>query len=328
LWLGAACVLATLAMPCEAAAQRKGGAPEKGADAGKKEDSPKKKAAPYLKAGARAATAGEWEDAYAEYSIAWTFDPSWEVAAGLGKAAYKAGYYAESIRRLSFYLREAPPKKVSAKARKDAETMIQDAKSKTGEITITAPEGSTVLIDDQDFGNTPLADPLIVDPGKRKVEVRRGSQGESRTADVTAGSKIALDFMPKAPPPPKTVIVQVKEEGLLTPQTRTAGVIAGGALALGALAAGGISLGVGFAKGSERQTATADPFGRETAKAAAQTEADAKSVALWCFVGGGVAAVGTTVFYLVTRPRVRTPPVQAGAAVAPSGGVIWARGTF
>lgn len=328
LWLGAACVLATLATPIQAAAQAKSGAPAKGADAGKKDDDAKQKAAAYLKGGARAAAAGEWEDAYAEYAIAWSFDPTWEVAAGLGKAAYKTGHYAEAIQRLSFYLREAPPKKVSAKARKEAETMLQDAKSKTGEITITAPEGSNVLIDGEEIGNTPLAEPIVVDPGQRKVEVRRGSQGETKTADITAGSKVTLDFTPKPSGPPKTVIVEVKEEGLLTPQTRTAVVITGGALAVGGLAAGGISLGVGFAKGSERQTATADPFGRETAKAASQTEADAKSVAIWCFVGGGVAAVGTTVFYLVTRPRVRTPPVQAGAAVTSNGGVVWARGEF
>ena len=189
-------------------------------------------------------------------------------------------------------------------------------------------QGSSVLLDGEDLGTTPLAEPIIIDPGKRKVEVRKGSQGETQTADVTAGSKITLDFTPKPAAPPKTVIVKVKEEGLLTPQARTAVVIAGGGLAVGGLAAGGISLGVGFAKGSEKQTATADPFGRETSKAAAQTEADAKSVAIWCFVGGGAAAVGTTVFYLVTRPRVRTPPVQAGAAVTPSGGVVWARGEF
>jgi len=128
-------------------------------------------------------------------------------------------------------------------------------------------------------------------------------------------------------PPPVTNTVIVREEGVFTPQVRTAAVIGGGVFALGGLAAGGIMLGVSFAKGDERQKAESDPKGRDPAQAAAQAESTALNAALWCLVGGGAAAVGTGVFYLVTRPRAKAP-VKAGAFVGPAGPSIWVQGQF
>lgn len=333
-WLTVACLSVGLLTPCGALAQGKGGAkgagkPAPGASAkpgasAPKEETPKDKAAVFMKEGAHAAAAGEWDDAYADYQIAWSIDPSWEVAGALGKAAYKTKHYAEAVQRLQLYLRDAPAAKVSAKERTEVEGFITDAKSKTGLIIVTGPAGGDVLVDGNEAGKTPLAEGILVDPGQHKIEVRRGAQGETKTADVTAGAKVELDFTPKAPPP-KTVIV--KEEGVFTPQVRTAAVIGGGALALGGIVAGGVLMGVSFAKADEKQKAELDPYGLDAAKTAAQAEADMRSASIWCFAGGGLAAIGTGVFYLVTRPKA-PPPVQAGAAVGPRGPSIWIEGKF
>ena len=332
-WALVACFSVGLLAPSGALAQAKGGGkaggkagagPTRPSSGATKEPSAKDKAAVFAKEGAQAAASGEWDDAYADYAIAWSIDPSWEIAAALGRAAYKTKHYAESIQRLQFYLREAPAAKVSAKDRTEAEAFIQDAKSKTGLITIKGPDGGDVLIDGTEVGKTPLAEPLIVDPGSHKIEVRRGAQGETKTAEIVAGGKIDLDFTPK-PATPKTVIV--KEEGVFTPQVRTAAVIGGGALALGGLVAGGVLMGVSFTKADERQKAETDPYGIDVAKNAAQAEADMRSAAIWCFVGGGAAAIGTGVFYLVTRPTVKAP-VNAGAVVGPQGSSIWISGKF
>lgn len=334
--LVAVCLSAALMAPGAAAAQGKGGAaksaPAKadaskggGAKAGAKEETPKEKAAPYLKGGAKAAAAGEWDDAYAEYQIAWSIHRDWEIAGGLGKASFKTGHFAEAIQRLEVYLKDAPAAKVSAKERSEAEGMIREARAKTGTIVLLAPDGSDVLVDGEDIGKTPLGAPVPLDPGKHKIEVRQGTKGETKEADVAAGAMVTLDFTPPKAPPPKTVIV--KEEGVFTPQVRTAAVIGGGALALGGLAAGGVMLGLSFAKADEKKKAELDPFGFDQAKAASQAQADAMNAALWCFVGGGAAAVGTGVFYLVTRPRVKAP-VEAGAVVGPQGGSIWIHGQF
>ncbi len=334
-WLGAACLVGGLIVPCTAAAQKKpapatpkAAKPGPGkADTSKgppKEETPQEKAAPYIKGGARAAAAGEWDDAHAEYTIAWSIDRSWEIAGGLGKSAYKTQHYAEALLRLGFYLREAPASKVSPKERTEVEGWIKDAKAKTGTITLKGPAGDDVLVDGEDMGKTPLADAIPLDPGKHKVEVRRGAQGETRIAEITAGAAIVLDFTP-APVAPKTVIIQ--SEDVLSPTVRTAGVLSGGALALGGIAAGGVMLGLSFAKADEKNKAQLDAFGRDTAKAAALAESDAQNAAIWCFVGGGVAAVGTVVFYVVTRPKA-PPPVTVGAFVGPRGPGVVVEGRF
>jgi hypothetical protein len=350
-WLGAACLVGGLLVPCTAAAQKKPapatpkaakpapGKPDPGTskgaakDAAKdpagskgtpKEETPQEKAAPYIKEGARAAAAGEWDDAHAEYTIAWSIDHSWEIAAGLGKAAYKTAHFAEALQRLGLYLRDAPAAKVSAKERAEVEGWITDAKSKIGTVTIKGPAGDDVLVDGEDAGKTPLAEAIPLDPGKHKIEIRRGAQGETRIAEVTAGAALVLDFTP-APVVPKTVIVE--KEDVLSPTVRTAGVLSGGALALGGIAAGGVMLGLSFAKADERQKANLNPFGRDAANTAALAEANAQSTAVWCFVGGGVAAVGTVVFYVVTRPKA-PPPIKAGAFVGPKGPGVWVEGQF
>lgn len=318
-WVGGVCLAVSLLAPVSAAAQ--GG----GSRSTAAKDSPEAKAASYLKGGAKAAAVGEWDDAYAEYKLAWSMNPSWEAAAGRGKAAYKTKRYAESIDMLAYYLREAPAAKVSAKQRAEAEAWLKDARSKTGILVITGPEGGDVLLDDEQIGKTPIADGIPVDPGDHKVEVRFGSTGETKMTPITAGAKVTLDFTPKKAGPGKTVIV--KEEGVFTPQVRTAAVIGGGALAVGGIVAGGVMLGVSFAKTDEKREAEANPYGRETAMSAAQAASEAKSAALWCFVGGGAAALGTGAFYFFTRPRVKAP-VNAGVVVGPEGPSIWASGHF
>ena len=327
-WAFVACLSLGLCASGEALAQAKGGgkgAPSKSA-AAPKEPTPKDKAAVFAKEGAQSEKAGEWDDAYANYAIAWSIDPSWEIAGPLGKAAYKTKHYAESVQRLQFFLTNAPAAKISAKERTEAEAFVQDAKSKTGLIVVKGPPGGEVQIDGTDAGKTPLAEPIVADPGQHKIEVKNGAQGETRTAEVVAGKTVELDFTPK-PAAPKTVIV--KEEGVFTPQVRTAAVIGGGALALGGLAAGGALMGVSVVKGDERAKAQLDPYGLDAAKAAAIAEADMRSAAIWCFVGGGAAAIGTGVFYLVTRPKVKEPaPIKAGAMVGPQGPSVWVQGQF
>lgn len=324
------CVALGLFVPDGAIAQTKGAAKSgKPAASGKtsaspKEESPKDKAAAFAKLGAKAAASGEWDDAYADYAIAWSIDPSWSTAAGLGKAAHKTAHHAEAVQRLQFFLREAPADKVSAKERSEAEGLIQESKSKTGTVNVKGPAEAEVLVDGNSVGKMPLAEGILLDPGQHKIEVRRGAEGETRTADVVAGGTVDLDFTPKQAAP-KTVIV--KEEGVSTTQVRTAAVIGGGAVALAGLAAGGVLMGLSFVKADERQKAELDPGGFKAATAAAQTEADLRSASIWCFVGGGAAAIGTGVFYFVTRPRLQTP-VKTGAFVGPHGASISIQGSF
>lgn len=319
-WLVAACLSAQILAPHAAIAQAKAGpASAKGA-----EPSPKDKAKNYLKSGDRAAASGEWEDAYADYSIAWTIFQDWETAFGIGKAAYRTQHFAEAFERLSYHLREAPPKRVSARQRTEVETMISDAKTKTGTLAIVADEGAEVFVDRAPAGKTPLAAAVRVDPGKHEIEIRRGTAGETKTVEVAAGANVDVSFVapkvqpirPVAPPPPPA-----------TGSWRTGVLIGGGALTAAGLAVGGISLGFAFSKGDAKNEAAKDPNGLDATRKAAEAEAEARNVALWGFVGAGLAAAGTAAVYLATRPSAKTK-VQGAIGVGSKGPVIWIQGQF
>lgn len=320
-WLLAACLSAGLCAPVPAAAQGKPAGAAKGADASGKE-----RAHAYLKTGTRAANAGEWDDAYAELSIAWKLHQDWEIAAALGRAAHRTQHHAEAVQRLSYYLREAPKDRVSAKQRADAEGWLRDARSKTGTLTITATTGADIQVDGELVGRAPLAEPLVLDVGKHTVEARY-SDVQRSTVEVVAGSAEVLAFQVMSRPAataPVAAPVMPASDGAWK---RTAVLVGGGALAVGGLVAGGVSLGIAADKGAQKQEAAKDPEGRGAAQSLALAEADARNAALWSFVGGGLAAAGTTVFFFASRSAASSP-VKGGVGVTPAGPSVWIQGQF
>jgi hypothetical protein len=319
-WLAAACVAAQMLAPGAAIAQAKAApASVKGAD-----PSLKDKAKNYVKSGDRSAAAGEWEDAYADYSIAWTMFQDWEIALGLGKAAYRTRHYAEAFERLSYSLREAPGNRVSPKQRTEVATMIADAKTKTGTLAIAAAAGAEVFVDRAPVGKTPLSAAVRVDPGKHEIEIRRGAAGETKTVEVAAGAGVDVSFVAPRVPDAKPPVA-------LVPTTsgawRTGVVIGGGALTVAGLAIGGISLGFALDKGAAKQAAASDPSGLDATRTAAAAEADARNVALWGFVGAGIAAAGTAVLYFATRPAAKSK-LQGAVGFDGNGPSIVVQGQF
>ncbi len=321
--LAAACLCAGLvvAAPAVVLAQPKPASSKPAADPGKE------KAAAYLKTGTRAANAGQWDDAYAELSIAWKLHQSWEIAAALGKAALRTQHHAEALARLSYYLREAPPARVSAKQRAEAEAWILEAKAKTGTVTITAAPGAEIAIDGEVVGAAPLAEPVHVDAGKRTIEARGPGGNETKDLEIAAGAAADVAFtVPKTPEVTTTAPI-VKAEGGLAGAPRTAVLIGGAALAVGGFVAGGVSLGIAAGKGAQKAEAAGSPDGRAATQELALAEADARNAALWSFVGGGLAAAGTAAFFFATRPGSKAP-VKGAAFVTPAGPGVWIQGEF
>jgi hypothetical protein len=324
-WIVAACLSAQVVVPQAAFAQGKGGAPKAGA-AGKAdpkaEPTPQDKAKEFTKSGDKAAAAGEWEDAYADYSIAWSIYKGWETALGAGKAANKTGHHSEAVERLSLYLKEAPAKAVTAKGRIEVEAMLEDSKSKTGMLTIVGPEGGDVFLDRNPVGKTPLPAAIRVDPGKHEIEIRRGAAGETKSTEVTAGATVEVKFEPpKVAEPPKIII---KEDSYAW---RTPALIAGSGLAFAGLALGGISLGLSFERTGAKQTAELEPDGEAAAKKAAEEAALFKNMMVWSFVGAGVALAATAVVFFVVKPSEK-PRVQGAVGLGAGGPSLLLEGEF
>lgn len=335
MWVVAACLSAQLLAPQTAIAQGKPGAGTTKAGAGttkagaapgksgdpKAEPSPKDKAKEFIKSGDKAAAAGEWEDAYADYSIAWTMYQGWETALGVGKAASKTGHHAEAFERLSLYLREAPPKNVTPKQRTEIEAMISEAKTKTGTLAIVAPDGGEVFVDRNAVGKTPLPAAIRVDPGKHEIEIRRGSAGETKSTEVAAGANVEVKFEPPKPTQ-KTVVIREPANTWRTPV-----LITGSTLTVAGLAVGGVFLGLSFERAGAKDAAAQDKYGRDAATKAAEDEALNKNVMVWSFVGAGVALAGTAAVFFATRTSPSSK-VQGAVGFGNGGPSLSIRGEF
>lgn len=329
-WILAACVAGPGVVVHTAAAQGKAGAgkaaPAKSADpAAKEKDKEKEKARTYIKSGNKSAGAGKWEDAYAEYAIAWSIAPDWETAYPVGKAAFKTGHFAEAFARLTFHLQKAAPDQVPQKQRTEVETMIGEAKAKTAALTIKAEEGTEILLDNETIGRAPLAEAIYVDPGKHKIETRRGTSGETKTVEVTAGASVDVSFEAPKPLPTVTAPPIVTAAPTANP-IRLPGLITGGVLTAGGLAVGGAFLGLSFGHDAAIQKAV-EKGDKKAAEDAATQKAVALNTSLWGFVGAGVAAAGTVAFYFITRPSKKAE-VKGAISVSPQGPALVVEGQF
>lgn len=311
-WVLAACVVTLGVPPGAAEAQGKKPAPASSKPASGKQ---KEEARGYLKSGDKAADAGQWEDAYIDYAVAWQLSPDWETAYSVGKAAFKTGKFAEAHGRLTFHLSTAPANAVPAWRRAEVGGLLKEATAKTGQMNIRVEPGTEVIVDNVSLGVVPLTVVPRFDPGKHKVEIRRGTSGQTKTVDVSAGATVEVVFE------------NVKTTSDKANPLRTAGLVTGGVLTLGGFVIGGAFLGVYSSKSSALQEAEKG-IDREVAKSAAQAKSVAINTALWGFVGAGVAAAGTAAFYFLTRPSQKAPAVKGSLGFTPAGPSILVEGRF
>lgn len=281
----------------------------------------------YYVSGNRNANAGRWDDAYAEYSIAWQLFPEWQTAGAFGRAALKTKHHAMGVLRLSYYLSAAPPGRLSPKERAEVEALVAGARPRVGSLSIVAPAGAEVHIDGDVVGTAPLPGPVPADPGKHQVEVHTRSGVQAQAATVVAGKVQQLSFVSAQAASADGLGAQPAAAAGSGSTGRAIGLAGGAAVTVAGAVVGGVFLSMAGEHGSKKQEAALDRDGRDAMKTSAQAEAEAKNTALWGFVGAGLAAAGTTVFYLTTRSSAKTT-VTGAAGVRNGCPSIWLQGQF
>jgi hypothetical protein len=129
---------------------------------------------------------------------------------------------------------------------------------------------------------------------------------------------------PKEPPPPAVTTVVVVD----SPRPwRTPALIAGSGLAAAGLALGGISLGLSFERAGAKNAAALAPDGQAAATNAATEQALFGNMAVWSFVGAGVALAATAVVFFVVKPSEK-PRVQGAVGLGAGGPSLLLEGEF
>jgi hypothetical protein len=167
----------------------------------------KAEADPYDSAGRRATAekaydaanaaedAGRLGDARRLLLEGWSHWKNWPTAYELANVSFRLDLSSEAIFYADFVLRSSKP---LPEERDQAAKWKAQALARVAHLRVTAvPHGACIVIDGLNVGNAPLAGPVLVNPGKHRVQARHHgaaavsevSLKEGATAEVTLTAK-------------------------------------------------------------------------------------------------------------------------------------------
>lgn len=292
--------------------------------------SQEKEASEHFRRGVEFSKNNEFEAAFAEFTQAYELAPNYRVLYNLGQTSRELKDYASALRSLTRYLEEGGGE-IEAKRRASVEGTIEELRAKTSTLTIEVNQpGAEIVVDDVAVGKSPLAEPVIVNAGKRRLGAsKEGFAPVNRTIDL-AGSVARTIKLELTSLETKVITVPGNAE-VDTGPSPAAYVALGltGAVAVAAGVTGGLSLAASSDYDSELNRFPGDRAKIDAARDRTQTFALATDV-LMPIAGAG--AIATIVLFVVTSggdapdaPEEPTKPTTS-FDVGPTGFVV--RGTF
>jgi hypothetical protein len=287
---------------------------------------------------------GDLDAACAAFARALASSRQPQIAGELGACALREGRIREAVGHLRFALEE-PEASMPAARREALQTQLDAALAQVGRVLVeTDVAGAVVVIGEETMGPTPLDGPVVVDPGRVRVEARldRGPRA-AHELSVAAGELVTVRLvlglassppLGRASPRPRPPVARAG-----APATRSTAPLWIGVGAAAALAAGGAAL-TAFADArtedarvlvgraaSLARSAQPCPGSRGTeiaATCAAAVDAledhdTAADGAAWMFGLGAAALAGGVAGYLL-QPADREAVVAVGPLAAASGG--------
>lgn len=246
---------------------------------------------------------GDHEAAMVEFKKAYEIAPNYRVLYNLGQTSRELRDYAVALTTFELYLAEGGAE-IEAERRASVEGWIADLRGKVGSLAIaTNVEGADVAIDDIAVGKTPLAKPIRVNAGRRKLTMSKvGHAPLTRFVDVAGTEQKALqiDLVPltAAQAPPVTAPTPVTPPP--TSIEESDGPSAWPWAALGITAATGAATAIVGAIALSKKSDFDDALETYPTSAAAVDDArsDARAFATTADVLGGVTIAGAIVTVL------------------------------
>jgi hypothetical protein len=140
----------------------------------------------------------DFPPALVEFKRAYELAPNYLVLFNLGQTARELKDYAAALSAFDQYLRDGGAK-ISGARRKEVSAAIEELRTKVGKLKIAVNvDGAEIGIDDVAVGVAPLAAPIVVNAGRRKVSVRSSGYAPLvRVVDVpsTEETPVTLDLV-------------------------------------------------------------------------------------------------------------------------------------
>lgn len=150
---------------------------------------------------------GDYQAALIEFRRAYEIAPNFAVLYNIGQVYYLLQDYANALNTLERYLSEGD-RSIQIARRRDVQKEIQKLQSRVAnlDITVNVPDAD-VAIDDVTVGKSPLAKPVVVNPGRHRIAISKaGFNSTSKSVEVASADAPKLTFelteQTKATPPP------------------------------------------------------------------------------------------------------------------------------
>lgn len=155
---------------------------------------------------------GDFRAALIEFKRAYDAAPNYKVLYNIAQTSLELQDYATALKNFEKFLADGGVD-VPAARRAQVVQEIERLGKRVARITVEVNvEGAEILVDDVAVGKTPLAEPIVVSAGRRRITATLGGQTTTRVIDVAGGDTqrvpLALETrplppteLPKAPPP-------------------------------------------------------------------------------------------------------------------------------
>ncbi len=203
--------------------------------------SPMQEAGQHFERGVSLYDEADYRAALIEFRRAYEIAPNAVVLYNVGETYYQLQNYAAALTALERYLAESGD---AADHRAEVQKTIGILKTRVGKIAITTNvPGCEITIDDEFVGTSPLAHPVSISIGRRKITaMRTGLPPDTRFIEIAAGDTAAASLVLVKPAPIAPLVLDARAAGndgrgtLVTASWITTGVLGVGALTFGALA--------------------------------------------------------------------------------------------
>jgi hypothetical protein len=147
---------------------------------------------------------GEYQAALLEFKRAYELFPNYRVLYNLGQTSRELKDHASALVAFERYLAEGD--KIDAARKRDVENWIAELRTKVARVSVaTNVPGAEITVDDLLVGTTPLAEPILLNAGRRKVSATlSGHVPVQRYIDVAGAdtAELSLELVSLVAPAP------------------------------------------------------------------------------------------------------------------------------
>lgn len=150
---------------------------------------------------------GAFEAARVQFERAYELAPSYKILYNIGLVYKQLNDFVGALKALQGYLAEGQTEVPEAR-RAEVTKLIEELKGIVASAVVTVNEpGAEVAIDDLPVGKSPLSDPVLLNPGKRKISVKmEGRLPDAKVITVASGDVAKVEL--KLVEPPKTTVIK------------------------------------------------------------------------------------------------------------------------